>query len=123
MGVMERPIVFDLGTGYMKVGWAGENFPEKVFPTIVGKPILRSKRDRASSEAFSSDLVVGEKCDEQEGFLDTPFPVTNGVITDAENMNVIWDYCFKDVLQTPGADQTVMVTEAAGNPLEHRKKL
>jgi hypothetical protein len=26
---------------FMKVGWAGENFPDAVYPTLVGRPMLR----------------------------------------------------------------------------------
>ena len=35
------PIICDLGTGYMKMGFAGENFPNKTFPSVVGRPMLR----------------------------------------------------------------------------------
>ena len=36
-----RPIVCDTGTGYLKIGWAGDNFPSHSFPTMVGRPMLR----------------------------------------------------------------------------------
>lgn len=36
-----RPIVCDTGTGYLKIGWAGDNFPSYSFPTMVGRPMLR----------------------------------------------------------------------------------
>ena len=35
------PIICDLGTGYMKMGFAGENFPNKTFPSVIGRPMLR----------------------------------------------------------------------------------
>jgi actin-related protein len=25
----------------MKIGWAGQNYPEATFPTLVGRPMLR----------------------------------------------------------------------------------
>ncbi len=25
----------------MKIGWGGKNFPEAVYPTLVGRPMLR----------------------------------------------------------------------------------
>jgi len=36
-----RPIICDTGTGYLKIGWAGDNFPAHMFPTMVGRPMLR----------------------------------------------------------------------------------
>jgi len=36
-----RPIICDTGTGYLKIGWAGDNFPAHTFPTMVGRPMLR----------------------------------------------------------------------------------
>ena len=37
----DTPIICDLGTGYMKMGFGGENFPNKTFPSVVGRPMLR----------------------------------------------------------------------------------
>lgn len=35
------PIICDPGTGYMKMGFAGENFPKASFASLVGRPMLR----------------------------------------------------------------------------------
>ncbi|WAR19124.1 ARP2-like protein [Mya arenaria] len=37
-----RVIVCDNGTGFVKVGDAGSNFPSHIFPSLVGRPIIRS---------------------------------------------------------------------------------
>ena len=36
-------IVCDNGTGFVKVGYAGQNFPSHIFPSMVGKPIIRAE--------------------------------------------------------------------------------
>ena len=33
----------DNGTGFVKCGYAGSNFPAHIFPSLVGRPILRSQ--------------------------------------------------------------------------------
>jgi hypothetical protein len=38
-----RIIVCDNGTGFVKCGFAGSNFPAHIFPSLVGRPILRSQ--------------------------------------------------------------------------------
>ncbi|EOD31495.1 hypothetical protein EMIHUDRAFT_231902, partial [Emiliania huxleyi CCMP1516] len=37
------PVVCDNGTGFVKCGFAGDNFPAHIFPSIVGRPILRAE--------------------------------------------------------------------------------
>lgn len=37
----KRAIVCDTGTGYLKIGWAGDSFPAYSIPTMVGRPMLR----------------------------------------------------------------------------------
>jgi actin-related protein len=36
-----KPIICDPGTGYMKMGFAGDNFPKATFASLVGRPMLR----------------------------------------------------------------------------------
>lgn len=34
-------IICDPGTGYMKMGFSGDNFPKATFASLVGRPMLR----------------------------------------------------------------------------------
>ena len=43
MATRKNTIVCDNGTGFVKAGFAGANFPSCVFPSMVGRPILRSE--------------------------------------------------------------------------------
>lgn len=36
-----KVIICDPGTGYMKMGFAGDNFPKASFASLVGRPMLR----------------------------------------------------------------------------------
>jgi len=38
-------IVLDNGTGFVKAGYAGDNMPRHVFPSMVGRPTLRAEED------------------------------------------------------------------------------
>ena len=35
-------VVCDNGTGFVKCGYAGTNFPAHIFPSLVGRPIIRA---------------------------------------------------------------------------------
>uniref|UniRef100_A0A4W4G6I7 Actin related protein 2 n=1 Tax=Electrophorus electricus TaxID=8005 RepID=A0A4W4G6I7_ELEEL len=37
-----KVVVCDNGTGFVKCGFAGSNFPEHIFPALVGRPVIRS---------------------------------------------------------------------------------
>jgi actin-related protein 2 len=39
----DKAVVCDLGTGYMKMGFSGDSFPTRTFPSIIGRPMLRSE--------------------------------------------------------------------------------
>ena len=56
-------IVCDNGTGFVKVGFAGENFPRSIFPSMVGRPILRAEEAVAEGvvlkEIMVSEEIVG----------------------------------------------------------------
>ncbi|VDP51934.1 unnamed protein product [Soboliphyme baturini] len=37
-----KVIVVDNGTGFVKCGYAGSNFPAHIFPSMLGRPTVRS---------------------------------------------------------------------------------
>ena len=37
-----KVVVCDNGTGFVKCGYAGSNFPAHIFPSLVGRPIIRA---------------------------------------------------------------------------------
>ena len=41
--MQSQAIICDPGTGYMKMGFAGDNFPKSSFASLVGRPMLRSE--------------------------------------------------------------------------------
>jgi actin-related protein len=42
-------IVCDNGTGFVKVGYAGTNFPSHIFPSMIGRPFLRAEESISES--------------------------------------------------------------------------
>ena len=41
MSSLKRPVISDNGTGFVKCGMAGDNFPQFIFPSMIGKPLMR----------------------------------------------------------------------------------
>lgn len=41
----DKVVVCDNGTGFVKCGFAGDNFPRATFPCMIGRPMLRYEED------------------------------------------------------------------------------
>ena len=54
-----KVIVCDNGTGFVKCGYAGTNFPAHIFPSLVGRPIIRAANRIEDIEV--KDLMVGDE--------------------------------------------------------------
>lgn len=64
----EKVVVCDNGTGYVKCGFAGDNFPRAVFPCLVGRPTMRY--EEAASETTLKDVMVGNEAADQRNNLE-----------------------------------------------------
>ncbi|XP_021310272.1 actin-related protein 2 isoform X2 [Sorghum bicolor] len=95
-------VVCDNGTGYVKCGFAGENFPTSVFPCVVGRPLLRYEESLQEQEL--TDIVVGAACADLRHQLDVSYPVTNGIVQNWDDMGHIWDNAFYSELKVPVVD-------------------
>ncbi|OGM39681.1 Actin-1 [Aspergillus bombycis] len=94
-------IVIDNGTMYTKAGFAGDNGPRTVSPTIVGY-----------DGGFENNAYVG----------DSAGPIKRGLITNWDDMETIWSHTFATGLQVAPEEHPVLLTERSLNPKENREK-
>ncbi|ORX40682.1 actin family [Kockovaella imperatae] len=116
-----RPLVVDNGTGFVKCGYAGSNFPEFVFPSVVGRPILRAEERTGSSSI--RDLMIGDEAAENRSFLQMTQPMEHGVVKNWEDMKHLWDYTFDEKLKVDTHGQKILLTEPPMNPKVNRQKM
>jgi actin-related protein len=69
----DTPIVLDGGTGFLKVGYAAQNFPEHQYPSIVGRPILRS--EERNGDIVVKDIMCGDEAAAARSMLQITYPV------------------------------------------------
>ncbi|KAG1771468.1 actin actin-like protein [Suillus occidentalis] len=117
----EAPLVVDNGTGFVKVGYAGSNFPEHVFPSVVGRPILRAE-ERVGSAAIK-DIMVGDEAAENRNYLQVTQPMEHGIVRNWEDMKHLWDYTFDEKLKVDPRGRKVLLTEPPMNPKVNRQKM
>lgn len=115
-------IVCDNGTGFVKCGYAGSNFPAHVFPSLVGRPMLRA--DNRVGEIEVRDLMIGSEASELRHMLEITYPMENGIVRNWEDMVHVWDYTFgPGRLNIDPANCKVMLTEPPMNPLKNRQRM
>lgn len=59
----------------LKVGYAGSNFPEHQFPSIVGRPILRTEERDSGGETLLKDILCGDDAAKVRSMLQISYPV------------------------------------------------
>jgi actin-related protein len=114
-----QAIVIDNGSGVMKAGFAGENAPRAVFPSIVGSPRHTSVMD----DMDQKDYYVGYKAKEKLHALNIKYPIENGFITNWDDMVKIWHHTFYNELHVAPEEYPVLLTEPPLNPKANREKM
>ncbi|CAG5115244.1 unnamed protein product [Candidula unifasciata] len=117
-----KVIVCDNGTGFVKCGYAGSNFPAFIFPSLVGRPMIRSTTKVGDIEI--KDLMVGEEASELRSMLEVNYPMENGIVRNWEDMTHLYDHTFGPQKMNVDTKNTrILLTEPPMNPMKNREKM
>jgi len=116
-----KPIVCDNGTGFVKCGFSGDNFPTNIFPSMIGRPLMRFEEEFKDIEL--KDVMVGDECALHRAMLETSYPVENGIIKDWVGMKHLWDYTFFEKLKIKPENHKILLTEPPMNPKANQKNM
>jgi len=117
----ERVVVCDNGSGFVKCGFAGDNFPRAQFPCMVGRPMLRY--DEGVTQHELKDIMVGDSCSELRHNLDVTYPINNGIVKNWEDMHHVWAHTFNDVLKVDPSECRILLTDPPLNPTKNRERM
>lgn len=112
-------MVMDNGTGYTKMGFAGQgnatnHVPSFVIPTIIAE---------GNSKGAMSDLdyYIGQEAENRRRNLNVKSPIADGVVDDWDSMEKFWNRCIYGYLQCNPEDHYFLLTEPPLNPPENRE--
>ena len=105
--VTEPVLVLDIGSGVTKAGFAGNDAPTLIFPSIVGKPRLNK-----TAAAGGSDPLVGEAAQTTPDVI-TKWPIERAVIKNWNEYFSVINYIYQTLDLKPETSN-VLISKPSG---------
>ena len=115
-------VVLDNGTGYTKIGYAGNEEPSYLIPSLIA---VDSKADLsvASKSTEDFDFFIGEEAENAPKSYTKSFPLKHGLIENWTLMEMYWEQAIFKYLRCDPQDHYFLLTEPPMNPPENREYL
>jgi len=114
----------DCGTGFIKMGWSGNQVPTHIVPTAIAAldDGVSEISGRGLKDGISDlDFFTGYEAITNSKSYSINYPIRHGLIESWSNMERIWSRCFFDYMRCDPEDHFVLLTEPPLNSPENRE--
>ncbi|XP_050381392.1 actin-related protein 4-like isoform X3 [Argentina anserina] len=120
-------VVIDLGSHTCKAGYAGNDAPTAVFPSVVGSVDEFSgsadgQRDSDKRKGKHNLYVGSEALGYRRDHMEVLPSIKNGVVVDWDAVEGIWDHAFRDCLLVDPKHHPVLLAEPSFNSQQQRER-
>ncbi|XP_014680660.1 PREDICTED: actin-related protein 3-like, partial [Priapulus caudatus] len=116
--------VIDNGTGYTKLGYAGNTEPQFIIPSSIAVKESAKIGDQASRRLGRGvddlDFYIGDEALDATGYA-VKYPIRHGIVEDWDLMERFWEQCIFKYLRAEPEDHYFLLTEPPLNTPENRE--
>lgn len=120
---MRQPAcVIDNGTGYTKMGFAGNTEPQFIMPSAIAVKESAKVGGKGTSLKGVDDLdfFIGDEAVDRPSYA-TKWPIRHGIVEDWDLMERYWEQCIFKYLRAEPEDHYFLLTEPPLNTPENRE--
>lgn len=110
--------MLDNGSSYIRAGFAGDDAPRAVFPTVVGRP-----KTGELVKGLDTEVRVGDEVIFKRNTHKIETPVEFGIVSNWEDMERVWHHTFDNELRVRSEGVSVMIGFEGLNPGPHQEKM
>lgn len=114
--------MFDNGTGFSKLGLAGNQEPDFIIPTAIasrdtlGAPVSRL-------QCVDLDFYVGDEAFLHQQSHSLAQPIKEGVINNWDDIERMWQHSIYKLMRVEPSEHNFLLTEPPINPPENREQM
>lgn len=116
---MDNAVVIELSSEYVRIGFAGDDAPARVFPSIVGRP----RHQGVMAGMGQKDTYVGYDAQDKRDMLTITSPIEHGIVTNWDDAEKLLHHAFYNELRIAPEEHPILITEAPLNPSANREKI
>jgi len=121
MANRKPPLVLDNGTGYSKIGYAGNNTPDFIIPTMIAD--LDKKKGLKSSPTDDLDFYIGAEAVAKKRTHNVHNILKEGCIDNWDEIEKYWQRVFFEYMHCDPEEHYMLLTEPPLNPPENREQI
>jgi actin-related protein 3 len=110
-------VVIDNGTGFTKMGYAGNEEPTYIIPTAYAD---NASVGRMKGELEDLDFSIGHEAYKRPN-ANVSHPLVHGIVQDWDKMERVWQHCMYKYLRVEPSEHGFLLTEPPANPPENRE--